>query len=40
MASECAATAPHSWFGLFTQMEGPPPNLAEWQAAIAGIDAR
>jgi hypothetical protein len=24
---------PYSWFDLFTQMEGPPQNLAEWQAA-------
>jgi len=25
---------------MFAQMEGPPQNLAEWQAAIAEIDAR
>jgi hypothetical protein len=29
---------PHSWFDLFTQMEGPPQNLAEWQAAIADME--
>jgi hypothetical protein len=32
---------PDSWFDLFSQREqGPPPNLAEWQAASAEIDAR
>ena len=31
---------PHSWFDMFMQMEGEPPNLAEWQTAIAEIDAR
>ena len=29
---------PHSWFDLFTQMEGPPQNLAEWQAALADME--
>jgi hypothetical protein len=29
---------PHSWFDLFTQMEGPPQNLAEWEAAIADME--
>src|SRR5262249_22151366 len=32
---------PDSWFDLFSQRaQGPPPNLAEWQAASAEIDAR
>jgi len=32
---------PDSWFDTFAQWEeGPPQNLAEWQAAIAEIDAR
>jgi hypothetical protein len=31
---------PQSWFDMFTQMEGPPQNVAEWEAAIAEIDAR
>jgi len=31
---------PASWFDMFTQIEGPPPNLTEWQAASAEIDAR
>jgi hypothetical protein len=32
---------PDSWFDRFPlREEGPPQNLAEWQAAIAEIDVR
>jgi hypothetical protein len=32
---------PHSWFDLFVEIEeGPPQNLAEWQAVIAEMEPR
>jgi hypothetical protein len=29
---------PYSWFDLFMEKEGPPENLAEWQAVIAEME--
>jgi hypothetical protein len=29
---------PYSWFDRFMEKEGPPQNLAKWQAAIADME--